>query len=134
MRPVIAPVLGAVALTAPARPVGDEVPVDPKADDHAPAFALVGIALVALSPRGLVDQQAVDTAAQLGAARHDVDDALAVVGFPATDDRHRSRGGVGRDRESDERPEVDVQHCGLSTCLCYTPATKKPCHPLHLVA
>src|SRR3546814_7305917 len=83
MRPVIAPVLGAVALTAPARPVGDEVPVDPKADDHAPALALVGIALVALSPRGLVDQQAVDAAAQLGAARHDVDDALAVVGFPA---------------------------------------------------
>src|SRR3546814_694845 len=56
MRPVIAPVLGAVALTAPARPVGDEVPVDPKADDHAHALALVGIALVALSPRGLVDQ------------------------------------------------------------------------------
>src|SRR3546814_2893722 len=106
MRPVIAPVLGAVALTAPARPVGDEVPVDPKADDHAPALALVGIALVALSPRGLVDQQAVDAAAQLGAARHDVDDALAVVGFPATDDRHRSRGGGGRNRERAERHAI----------------------------
>src|SRR3546814_8365690 len=90
MRPVIAPVLGAVALTAPARPVGDEVPVDPKADDHAPALALVGIALVALSPRGLVDQQAVDAAAQPGAARHDVDAPLAVVGLDRTSTRLNS--------------------------------------------
>src|SRR3546814_17244822 len=78
------------------------------------------MALVALSPRGLVDQQAVDAAAQLGAARHDVDDALAVVGFPATDDRHRSLGGGGRNRESDERHETDVKPWDRSPCFRYT--------------